>query len=57
MPRLHYLKTVHDLGNLTLAGLFEVRPTVKSKIKQLALTPGDEAYRQLADGHCPLVKA
>ena len=42
--------------------LFQVKSPAESKgpwdyFKQIAHTSGEEAYRPLADGHCPLVKA
>jgi len=48
--------------NLTPAYLFEVKKPAESKgpwdyFKQIIHTPGEEAYRPLADGHCSLVKA
>jgi branched-chain amino acid transport system substrate-binding protein len=51
-----------DGRNLTPAYLFEVKRPSESKgawdyYKQVAHTPGEEAYRPLADGHCTLVKA
>ena len=55
-------KIREDGRNLTPAYLFEVKKPAESKgpwdyYKQIAHTPGEEAYRPLADGHCPLVKA
>jgi branched-chain amino acid transport system substrate-binding protein len=55
-------KIREDGRNLTQAYLFEVKKPSESKgpwdyFKQIAHTPGEEAYRPLADGHCPLVKA
>jgi branched-chain amino acid transport system substrate-binding protein len=55
--------TIREDGrNLTPAYLFEVKQPSESKgpwdyFKLLVTTPGDQAYRPLADGHCPLVKA
>jgi branched-chain amino acid transport system substrate-binding protein len=51
-----------DGRNLTPAYLFEVKKPSESKgpwdyYKLLATTPGDQAYRPLAEGNCPLVKA
>ncbi len=55
-------KIREDGRNLTPAYLFEVKKPSESKgpwdyFKQIARTPGEEAYRPLADGHCSLVKA
>jgi len=55
-------KIREDGRNLTPAYLFEVKKPSESKgpwdyFKQVAHTPGDEAYRPLADGHCSFVKA
>jgi branched-chain amino acid transport system substrate-binding protein len=55
-------KIREDGRNLTPAFLFEVKKPSESKgpwdyFKLVATTPGDEAYRPLADGHCPIVKA
>jgi branched-chain amino acid transport system substrate-binding protein len=55
-------KIREDGRNLTQAYLFEVKKPSESKgkwdyFKQIAHTSGEEAYRPLADGHCPLVKA
>ncbi len=55
-------KIREDGRNLTPAYLFEVKQPSESKgpwdyFKQVAYTPGDEAYRPLADGHCSLVKS
>ena len=53
--------TIREDGrNLTPAFLFEVKKQAESKgpwdyYKLIASTPGDEAYRPLAEGHCPLV--
>jgi branched-chain amino acid transport system substrate-binding protein len=55
--------TIREDGrNLTPAYLFEVKQPSESKgpwdyYKLLVTTPGDQAYRPLAEGHCPLVKA
>ena len=55
--------TIREDGrNLTPAYLFEVKKPSESKgpwdyYKLLATTPGDQAYRPLAEGNCPLVKA
>ena len=51
-----------DGRHLTPAYLFEVKKPSESKgpwdyYKLIATTPPDEAYRPLADGHCPFVKA
>jgi branched-chain amino acid transport system substrate-binding protein len=51
-----------DGRNLVNAYLFEVKSPQESKgpwdyYKLLATTPGPEAFRPLADGHCPFVKA
>lgn len=55
-------KIREDGRNLTPAYLFEVKKPSESKgpwdyFNQVVHTPGDEAYRPLADGHCSLVKA
>jgi branched-chain amino acid transport system substrate-binding protein len=55
-------KIREDGRNLTPAFLFEVKKPSESKgawdyYKLVVTTPGDEAYRPLADGHCPLVKS
>ncbi len=55
-------KIREDGRNLTPAFLFEVKKKSESKgdwdyYKQVARTPGEQAYRPLADGHCSLVKA
>jgi branched-chain amino acid transport system substrate-binding protein len=55
-------KIREDGRNLVTAYLFEVKSPAESKgpwdyYKLKATTPGDEAYRPLAEGHCPLVKA
>ena len=55
-------KIREDGRNLTPAYLFEVKKPAESKgpwdyFKQIVHTPGDEAYRPLADGHCAFVKA
>lgn len=55
--------TIREDGrNLTPAFLFEVKKPSESKgawdyYKLVVSTPGDQAYRPLADGHCPLVKS
>jgi branched-chain amino acid transport system substrate-binding protein len=55
--------TIREDGrNLTPAFLFEVKKPSESKgpwdyYKLVATTPGDEAYRPLAAGHCPFVKS
>ncbi len=54
-------KIREDGRNLTPAHLFEVKKPSESKgpwdyYKLVATTSGDEAYRPLAAGHCPLVK-
>jgi len=51
-----------DGRNLVPAYLFEVKSPKESKgpwdyYKLKATTPGDEAYRPLADGHCSFIKA
>jgi len=51
-----------DGRNLVPAYLFEVKKPAESKkpwdyYKLVATTPGDEAFRPLAEGHCPFVKA
>jgi branched-chain amino acid transport system substrate-binding protein len=51
-----------DGRHLTPAFLFEVKKPSESKgpwdyYKLIATTPPDEAYRPLADGHCPFIKA
>ena len=54
--------TIREDGrNLTPAFLFEVKKPSESKgpwdyYKLVNSTSGDEAYRPLADGHCPFVK-
>jgi len=55
-------KIREDGRNLTPAYLFEVKKPSESKgpwdyYKLVVTTPGDEAYRPLAEGHCPLIKA
>jgi len=55
-------KIREDGRNLTPAYLFEVKKPSESKgvwdyYKQVIATPGEEAYRPLADGHCSIVKA
>ena len=55
--------TIREDGrNLTTAHLFEVKKPSESKapwdyFKLVASTPGAEAYRPLADGHCAFIKA
>jgi len=54
-------KIREDGRNLTPAHLFEVKKPSESKgpwdyYKLVATTPGEDAYRPLAQGHCPLVK-
>jgi branched-chain amino acid transport system substrate-binding protein len=55
--------TIREDGrNLTPAFLFEVKKPSESKgpwdyYKLVATTPGDQAYRPLADGHCPMIKS
>jgi branched-chain amino acid transport system substrate-binding protein len=51
-----------DGRNLVPSFLFEVKQPSESKgpwdyYKLVASTPGDEAFRPLADGHCPFIKA
>ncbi|MDR3536850.1 MAG: ABC transporter substrate-binding protein [Acetobacteraceae bacterium] len=51
-----------DGRNLTPAYLFEVKTPSESKgpwdyYKLVATTPGEEAYRPLADGHCAFIKS
>ena len=51
-----------DGRNLTQAYLFEVKKPAESKgpwdyFKLVATTPADQAYRPLAEGHCPFIKA
>jgi branched-chain amino acid transport system substrate-binding protein len=55
-------KIREDGRNLTPAYLFEVKKPSESKgpwdyFKQIAHTPGEEAYRPLAEGHCSIVKS
>jgi branched-chain amino acid transport system substrate-binding protein len=55
-------KIREDGRNLVASYLFEVKQPSESKgpwdyYKLVATTPGDEAFRPLADGHCPFVKA
>ncbi len=55
-------KIREDGRNLTPAYLFEVKQPSESKgpwdcYKQVAYTPGAQAYRPLADGHCAFIKA
>ena len=53
--------TIREDGrNLTPAFLFEVKKPAESKgpwdyFKLVATTPGDQAYRPLADGHCGFI--
>jgi branched-chain amino acid transport system substrate-binding protein len=53
--------TIREDGrNLTPSFLFEVKAPSESKgpwdyFKLVASTPGNEAYRPLADGHCPFI--
>ncbi|HEY8289093.1 MAG TPA: ABC transporter substrate-binding protein [Acetobacteraceae bacterium] len=55
--------TIREDGrNLTPAYLFEVKKPSESKgpwdyYKLIATTPGPEAYRPLAEGHCPFIKS
>jgi len=55
-------KIREDGRNLTPAFLFEVKKPSESKgpwdyFKLVASQTGEEAYRPLADGHCPFIKA
>jgi branched-chain amino acid transport system substrate-binding protein len=55
-------KIREDGRNLVPSFLFEVKQPSESKgpwdyYKLVASTPGDEAFRPLADGHCPFIKA
>ncbi len=55
-------KIREDGRNLVPSYLFEVKKPSESKgpwdyYKLVASTPGDEAFRPLAEGHCPFVKA
>ena len=55
-------KIREDGRNLVPSYLFEVKKPEESKgpwdyYKLVAKTPGDEAFRPLADGHCSFVKA
>ncbi|HBK05004.1 MAG TPA: ABC transporter permease [Acetobacteraceae bacterium] len=55
-------KIREDGRNLVTSYLFEVKKPAESKgpwdyYKLVATTPGDEAFRPLADGHCPIIKA
>ncbi|WP_428532880.1 ABC transporter substrate-binding protein [Rhodopila sp.] len=55
-------KIREDGRNLVTSYLFEVKQPSESKApwdyyKLVATTPGDEAFRPLADGHCAFVKA
>jgi len=53
--------TIREDGrNLTPAFLFEVKKPSESKgpwdyFKQVAMTPGDQAYRPLSEGHCEFI--
>ena len=53
--------TIREDGrNLTPAYLFEVKTPAESKgpwdyYKQMAMTPGDQAYRPLSEGHCAFI--
>jgi branched-chain amino acid transport system substrate-binding protein len=51
-----------DGRNLVPSYLFEVKKPSESKgpwdyFKLVATTPGEEAFRPLADGHCGFIKA
>ena len=51
-----------DGRNLTNSYLFEVKKPSESTgpwdyFKLVVTTPGDQAYRPLAEGHCPFIKA
>jgi branched-chain amino acid transport system substrate-binding protein len=55
-------KIREDGRNLVASYLFEVKKPAESKgpwdyYKQVAMTPGDEAFRPLAEGHCSFIKA
>jgi branched-chain amino acid transport system substrate-binding protein len=55
-------KIREDGRNMVASYLFEVKKPEESKgpwdyYKLLASTPGDEAFRPLAEGHCPFIKA
>jgi branched-chain amino acid transport system substrate-binding protein len=55
-------KIREDGRNLVPSFLFEVKKPSESKgpwdyYKLVASTPGEEAFRPLAEGHCPIVKA
>jgi branched-chain amino acid transport system substrate-binding protein len=55
-------KIRQDGRNLVTSYLFEVKKSSESKApwdyyKLVATTPGDEAFRPLADGHCSFIKA
>ena len=55
-------KIREDGRNLVPAYLFEVKKPAESKgpwdyYKLVATTPGNEAFRPLAEGHCSFVKA
>jgi branched-chain amino acid transport system substrate-binding protein len=55
-------KIREDGRNMVAAYLFEVKTPAESNgrwdyYKLKVTTPGEEAYRPLADGHCPFIKA
>jgi branched-chain amino acid transport system substrate-binding protein len=55
-------KIREDGRNMVPSFLFEVKKPSESKgpwdyYKLVASTPGEEAFRPLADGHCPFIKA
>ena len=55
-------KIREDGRNLVPAYLFQVKTAAESKApwdyyKLVVSTPGDEAFRPLAEGHCPFIKA
>ncbi|WP_158926574.1 ABC transporter substrate-binding protein [Acidisphaera sp. S103] len=55
-------KIREDGRNLVASYLFEVKKPSESKgpwdyYKQVAMTPGDQAFRPLAEGHCSFIKA
>ncbi|HEX2939998.1 MAG TPA: ABC transporter substrate-binding protein [Rhodopila sp.] len=57
-----HTKIREDGRNLVPAYLFEVKKPSESKgpwdyFKLVATTPGDEAFRPMADGHCSFIKA
>jgi branched-chain amino acid transport system substrate-binding protein len=57
-----HTKIREDGRNLVASYLFEVKKPTESKgpwdyYKLVASTPGDEAFRPLADGHCSFIKA